>query len=68
MWAAFFAVVEPELPKYREAVKDYRKQDEDVLSYALFPQVAMEFFKYRDAKETKVDENAADKAAKSYPV
>ena len=61
-------LIEPELPKYREAVKDYRKQDEDVLSYALFPQVAMEFFKYRDAKETKVDENAADKAAKSYPV
>ena len=44
------------------------RQDEDVLSYALFPQVAMEFFKYRDAQESGVDENKADKATKSYPV
>ena len=25
----------------------WKQQDEDVLSYALFPQVAEEFFKYR---------------------
>ena len=31
----------------------YKEQDEDVLSYALFPQVAMDFFKYRQAQETK---------------
>ena len=33
----------------------YKQQDEDVLTYALFPQVATEFFKYREAQQTKVD-------------
>ena len=46
----------------------WKKQDEDVLSYALFPQVATEFFKYRDAQETGVDAKAADVANKAYPV
>ena len=27
-----------------------KEQDEDVLSYALLPQVATEYFKYRDAQ------------------
>ena len=29
----------------------YKEQDEDVLTYALFPQVAMDFFKYRQAQK-----------------
>ena len=44
------------------------EQDEDVLSYALFPQVAVDFFKYRQAQETKVDPAAADTENKAYPV
>ena len=43
-------LVEPELEKYREKYKDLAKSDEDVLSLALFPQVAEEFLKKRDAK------------------
>ena len=46
----------------------YKEQDEDVLTYALFPQVAMDFFKYRQAQKTKVDETAADKKNGAYPV
>ena len=61
-------LIPPQLPEYEEAIKDYKQQDEDVLSYALFPQVAMEFFKYRDAQQKKVDVAEADKASKSYPV
>ncbi len=37
----------------------YKQQDEDVLTYALFPQVATDFFKYREAQQTKGDEPAA---------
>ncbi|MBP5254683.1 MAG: oxaloacetate decarboxylase subunit alpha, partial [Lachnospiraceae bacterium] len=48
--------------------KDYIRQEEDVLSYALFPQVAMDFFKYRDAQTEKVDVTAADLKTGSYPV
>ncbi len=43
-------LIEPELPKYREEIKDRIKKDEDVLSYALFPQVALKFFDQRDGK------------------
>ena len=41
-------LIEPELEKYREETKDFAKSEEDVLSYALFPQVAKKFFETRD--------------------
>ena len=43
-------LLEPELDKYREETKGIAKCEEDVLSYALFPQVASKFFAERDAK------------------
>ena len=43
--------IAPELEKYREEIKDWAQQDEDVLSYALFPQVAMKFFAWRKEKQ-----------------
>ena len=49
-------LIEPELDKYREEAKDLAKCDEDVLSYALFPQVASKFLAERNAP--KADENA----------
>ena len=61
-------LLDPQLPEMEKAVAPWKKQDEDVLSYALFPQVATEFFKYRDAQETGVDAKAADVANKAYPV
>ena len=49
-------------------IAPYKEQDEDVLTYALFPQVAMDFFKYRDAQKTKVDAKVADTENGAYPV
>ena len=46
----------------------WSEQEEDVLSYALFPQVATDFFKYREAQQKKVDVTVADKENKAYPV
>ena len=46
----------------------YKEQDEDVLTYALFPQVAVDFFKLREAKKTKVDATLVNKEDKAYPV
>ncbi len=43
-------LIAPELEKYREETKDIAKSEEDVLSYALFPQVAKKFFEVRDAE------------------
>lgn len=40
-------LLEPALDKLEEEMAEYKLQDEDVLSYALFPKVALEFFKKR---------------------
>ena len=51
-------LLEPELEKIKEQYKDIAKSEEDVLSCAMFPQVAPEFIKKRDgldAKEIKVE-------------
>ena len=47
-------LIEPELEKYRAEMKEkgIGKCDEDVLSYALFPQVAEKFFAVRDAVDS----------------
>ncbi|MBP3493786.1 MAG: pyruvate carboxylase subunit B [Oscillospiraceae bacterium] len=55
-------LLEPELDKYREEFKDIAKSDEDVLSLALFPQVAPKFLDRRDHPE-KYEEAAAPAAA-----
>ena len=41
-------LLEPELEKYRAEYKDIAKSEEDILSLALFPQVAPKFLNYRD--------------------
>lgn len=61
-------LIKPELSEIEGKMSQWKEQDEDVLSYALFPQVAEEFFKYREAKKTKVDPQVADNENKSYPV
>lgn len=53
-------LLEPELEKYREETKGIAKSDEDVLSYALFPQVAQKFFETRDKKPEPKLETSAD--------
>ncbi|MDO4565389.1 MAG: oxaloacetate decarboxylase subunit alpha [Clostridia bacterium] len=47
-------LLKPELDAYREEIKQYAEKEEDVLSYALFPQVALKFFEAREeAKKPK---------------
>ena len=60
--------LEPSLAKFEKEMAQYKQQDEDVLSYALFPQVATEFFKYREAQQKKVDATIADTKNGAYPV
>ncbi|MCR5092964.1 MAG: oxaloacetate decarboxylase subunit alpha [Lachnospiraceae bacterium] len=60
-------LLEPGLAKFEEEIKEWKQQDEDVLSYALFPQVAVDFFKYRMAQQTKVDLGEADTKNGAYP-
>ncbi|MCM1044666.1 MAG: oxaloacetate decarboxylase subunit alpha [Candidatus Gastranaerophilales bacterium] len=60
--------IENELSKLESEMKEWKQQDEDVLSYALFPQVATDFFKYRQAQQEKVDMTQADTKTGAYPV
>ena len=61
-------LIKPQLADIEKEMAQYKQQDEDVLSYALFPQVATEFFKYREAQQNKVDAAAVDTESKAYPV
>ncbi|MFA7502200.1 MAG: oxaloacetate decarboxylase subunit alpha [Anaerovoracaceae bacterium] len=60
--------MEPELERLEKEIAEWKQQDEDVLSYALFPQVAIDFFKYRKAQQDGIDLNAADVKNGTYPV
>ena len=61
-------LLDNELEKLESEMAQYKEQDEDVLTYALFPQVAVDFFKLREAKKTKVDATLVNKEDKAYPV
>ena len=61
-------LLEPELEKYRKEYADIAKSDEDILSLALFPQVAPKFLAYRDSDKTEAaPAKAQEAAAKAAP-
>ena len=49
-------LIDPELEKYKQELGDRAKQEEDVLSYALFPQVASKFFEARENAKKQDEE------------
>lgn len=59
-------LLKPELDKIRDEIKDYAESEEDVLSYALFPQQSMDFFKFRQAQKFGVDPSLANNGV--YPI
>ena len=60
--------LEPEMEKLEKEMAEWKQQDEDVLSYALFPQVALDYFKYRKAQKDGIDLSMADMENGAYPV
>lgn len=60
--------LKPEYEQFKKEISEYIEQEEDVLSYAVFGQVALNFFKWRKAQKTGVDKNMADNADRVYPV
>jgi oxaloacetate decarboxylase alpha subunit len=61
-------LIEPELEKLRSEIKEFIEQDEDVLSYALFPQVATKFFEFRRAQKYKIDGDMVNMEQKTHPI
>ena len=60
--------IKPELEGYRKEMAQYAQQEEDVLSYALFPQVATKFFQWRQAQQLKADPTAFNAENGTMPV
>ena len=61
-------LIAPELDKFRaEFPQEYLEQDEDVLTMAMFPQVAPKFFESRKNRKYGVDGKHADKENKVHP-
>ena len=64
----FADTLAPEMDKLKTEAAKWATQEEDVLTYAMFPQVAPKFFEKRNAKAQGVDADHADFANKSHPV
>ncbi len=60
--------LQPELDKLRGECAEYVEQEEDVLSYAQFGQVAVKFFEERRNKKYGLDGQSLDMAEKVHPV
>ena len=59
-----------EIDRLTDEVKSagFYEKEEDVLSYALFPEVATNYFKWRKARETGVDADMVKNGGGVYPV
>ncbi|MBQ3918825.1 MAG: oxaloacetate decarboxylase subunit alpha [Oscillospiraceae bacterium] len=51
-------LLEPELDKLREECAEWMEQEEDVLTYAMFPKIAPKFFEKRRNKKYGIDRNS----------
>lgn len=60
--------IPPQLEALRNEIKEYIEQEEDVLSYALFPQVAVKYFEYRRAQKYKIDSELVNLQDRTHPV
>ncbi|SDK48138.1 oxaloacetate decarboxylase subunit alpha [Natronincola ferrireducens] len=61
-------LIKPQLEILKAEIKEYLEQEEDVLSYALFPQVAMNFFKERWSEKYKIESTLYNEKEKTHPV
>lgn len=57
-----------QLKDFEKEMGFYKKQDEDVLTYALFPAVAKEYFEFRMTKDTGVDSTLVNREDAVYPI
>lgn len=61
-------LIKPELDTLRKECAEWIEQEEDVLSYAQFGQVAVKFFEKRRAKKYNIDAEHADQASAVHPL
>lgn len=57
-----------ELDKIKSDITEFIEQDEDVLTYAMFPQVAKKYFEYRQTQKYKIDSDMVDYENRVHPL
>ena len=60
-------LIKPELEKLKKDCAEWTEQPEDVLSYALFDQVAVKFFEQRKAEKYKIDKDLVNYDDMTHP-
>ncbi len=61
-------LMKPELEELKKKCAEWIEQEEDVLSYALFDQVATKYFEYRQAEKYKLDPDMIEREEKTHPI
>lgn len=61
-------LLKPELEVLKKEISEWIEQEEDVLSYAQFPKVALDFFEKRRDKKYAIDRNHADMEKGIHPL
>lgn len=61
-------LLKPELDTFKDQIAEYYEQEEDVLSFAQFDQVAIKFFQQRRDKKYNLDGKHDDIESKVHPV
>lgn len=61
-------LLEPTLDKMAAEIGEYYEKPEDVLTYTLFPQPAIEYFKFRQAQKYLIDSTLLKKEEQVHPV
>lgn len=60
-------LIEPELEEMKKVSAKWREKDEDVLTYAMFPQVAEKYFIWRQARDHQVENTIGDSSQAIQP-
>ncbi len=60
--------LQPELENVKKEMAEYQEQDEDILTYAMFPQVAKKFFEWRKGQKYKIDPDMVDYENRVHPI
>ena len=61
-------LIKPELEGIKKEIAEYYECEEDLLTYALFPQLAIPFFKRRQAAKLGIDKTVYDNETQVHPV
>lgn len=57
-----------ELDRIRAETAEYMEQEEDLLTYAMYPQVALKYFEYRRAQKYRIDPDMVSYEYKIHPL